>query len=165
MELNEQVINSLLLPMNGFHIILPQAMVAEITHRPESASACEYTAGWFKGLFHWRSEQVPLISFEGLCDREDGRAHKSMRIAIIHALEGISNLVFYAFELRAIPHPLTLRRDSLQRVRDKAGDCDYIASNALFGGHKAVIPNLQQIEQKLYEQLEMGRQTKVKIAG
>ncbi len=165
MELNEQVINGLLLPLNGFHIILPQVMVAEITYRPEAASARDYTADWFKGLFQWRSQQVPLISFESLCDREDGRGRKSMRIAIIHALQGISNLVFYAFELRAIPYPLTLRHDSLQSATGSAKTCDYIASNALFGGHKAVIPDLKQIERKLYEQLEMTRQTKVKIAG
>lgn len=165
MELNEQIINSLLLPMNGFHIILPQSMVAEITHRPELTSAKDDSADWLQGFFLWRSEQVPLISFEGLCEMEDSRTRSSMRIAVIHALEEISSLVFYAFELRAIPHPLTLRHDSLQSARDNAGGCNYIAANALFGGHKAVIPDLKRIERKLSEQLNMSRQVEVRIAG
>jgi chemotaxis signal transduction protein len=165
MELNETVISSLLLPMKGFHILLPQSMVVEITQRPELASVDASSAEWFQGVFSWRSEQVPLITFEALCDKPENRLHKAMRVAIIHALYGLADLVFYAVELQAIPHHLIVRPDSLQIVPESENDNIYIASQALFGGHKAVIPNCEQIERVLHNRLEDKPQAHQKIVG
>jgi chemotaxis signal transduction protein len=165
MELNETVISSLLLPMKGFHVLLPQSMVVEITQRPELVSVDASSDEWFQGVFSWRSEQVPLIAFEALCDKPENRAHKAMRVAVIHAIHDLANLVFYAVELQAIPHHLIVRPHSLQVAPERGNDSIYVASGTLFGGHRAVIPDCEQIELVLHKRLEDSLQAHKKMVG
>jgi chemosensory pili system protein ChpC len=148
----EQTINTLLLPMRGFHVVLPQALVAEITQRPEVRAVRE-APQWMLGTFDWGATRVPLLCFESLCGRGRGEGRTSSRIAILYGLEGIGGLAFYAMELHAIPHPLILREDMLGDDA-QAGAGDGVVSHAIrIGGQPAVIPDAAGIERRIHDQV------------
>lgn len=148
-----QTINSLLLPMKGFYVILPQSAVVEIARKPELIDT-EGSAGWFKGVFNWRSEVVAVVSFEELCSWQSDQQDAGSRIVILHALEGVLDVDFYALELQAVPRPLSLEPDSLTVSENVVHGNECIASNVLVNGLDAIIPDLQGMERRIQGQMD-----------
>ncbi len=148
----EQTINTLLLPMRGFHVVLPQALVAEITQRPQ-VRAMSGAPQWMLGTFDWRANRVPLLRFESLCGRGRGEGRPSPRIAILYGLEGMEGLAFYAMELYAIPHPLILREDMLSDDAEAGAGDGVVARHIRIGGQPAVIPDAPGIEHRIHGQV------------
>lgn len=152
MNSNPQTINGLLLPMKGFYVVLPQSAVAEIVSKPELVDL-EGSAGWFKGLFNWRSEMLAVVSLEELCSWQSDQQDAGSQIVILHALEDVLEVDFYALELQAIPRPISLESNSLT-LSEKAVESDEcIASTVLVSGHAAIIPDLNRIEHRVQEQM------------
>ncbi len=152
MAVAEQSIASLLLPMNGFHLVLPQSTITEIIARPEVAPVGG-APGWMRGIFVWRAEQVPLISFEEICGLQTAETREDSRIAVLYALEKMSGLVFYALEMVSIPRPLSLTLESMIE-REGDDDCQVIARHVFANDLSAVIPDLPCIENMIREQLQ-----------
>jgi chemosensory pili system protein ChpC len=150
--MSSQTLHCLLLPLNGFHLVLPQPAIAEIAPRPEVVAATE-SADWLIGVFNWRAEQVPLISYEKLCGEASGAAKRNRHVAILHALGGDADLVYYAIELKAIPHPVLLTPANLSAASGQAGRNDAIAADVMIGGHRAVIPALEGVEELIRSEL------------
>lgn len=149
-----QTISSLILPMREFYLILPQANIVEITQQPTIVEA-QKTAGWFKGMFDWRSEPVALVSFAGLCGwRSDDLREQRSTIAILHTLGEVLELSFYAFEIQGIPRPVSLGAESLKVAEKVVNASNCAASQVLLGGQRAVIPDLERIERRI--QLHMN---------
>jgi chemosensory pili system protein ChpC len=155
MTITENVVNSLLLPLIGSNIILPQPTVAEIVQDPQ-VTEIEGSDHWIKGTVNWRTKQIPLISFEALCGQEVSERGNLHRIAVLYALEGFDTLKFYSLELQAIPRPVTVKPDTLEQIQQDSNGCRAIASEVLVGGQSAVIPNLVWVEQNITENMNQG---------
>jgi chemosensory pili system protein ChpC len=157
MTIAERVVNSLLLPLIGSNIILPQPTVAEIVQAPRVSEikGCDH---WIKGTVNWRTKQIPLISFEALCGQEVSERGTVHRIAVLYALEGFDTLKFYSLELQAIPRPVMVKPDTLDQIQQDASGCRAIASKVLIGGQSAIIPNLVWVEQNITENMNQGAQ-------
>lgn len=153
MKPSPQRINGLLLPMKGFYVILPQSAVAEIACKPESMDK-ERSAGWFKGVFRWRSAVVALASIEELCSWQSDQQRSGSRIVILHALEDALEADFYALELQATPRPLSLESNSLTISTQVVEKNEYIASSVHVKGYDAFIPDLNRIERRIQEQMD-----------
>ena len=149
----DNAISTLLLPMNGFFSILPQAAIAEVSQRPE-VDLVKNSADWLNGVFDWRSERVPLLSFEKLCGRPAAAQEANSRIVVVYALEGFRGLVYYALDLFAIPHPAALQAEMIADANEDLISGQFIARNVQIGGHVGVIPNLEQIEYSIREELK-----------
>jgi chemosensory pili system protein ChpC len=148
----EQTINTLLLPLRGFHVVLPQALVAEITQRPQVRAVRE-APQWMLGTFDWRATRVPLLRFESLCERGRSEGRPSTRIAILYGLEGMDGLAFYAMELHAIPHPLILREDMLSDAAQTGAGDGVVVRDIRIGGQPAVIPDAAAIERRIHDRV------------
>lgn len=150
-------VHSLLLPLAGMHLLVPQSVVTEIIQRPEITEITG-ASPWLKGVFRWRSEQVPLLSFEDMCGQSDPSAVRdSSRVVVIYALEEITGLVFYALELQGIPHPMQLTREAViqdHTVNTVNSDTPAVASHVSVDGQNAVIPDLKSLEHMIRIQLE-----------
>lgn len=149
----DNAISTLLLPMDGFYSILPQATIVEVSQRPE-VDLVPNSADWLSGIFNWRSERVPLLSFEKLCGRQAATREPNSRIVVLYALEGFRGLVFYALELHAIPHPAALHADMIAGANEELISSEFIACNIQIGGQTGVIPDLKRIEYAI--QAELG---------
>ena len=152
MSSSDQPISTLLLPMNGFYSVLPQATIVEVTQRPDVELVTD-SADWLMGIFDWRSERVPLLSFETLCRRQAAERQAKSHIVVLYALEGIPDLVFYALDLSAIPHPVTLQPNMISDSNEEPISSKFIARNIQIVGQPGVIPDLKRIEYKIKEEL------------
>jgi chemosensory pili system protein ChpC len=157
MTIAERVVNSLLLPLVGSNIILPQPTVAEIVQDPQ-VTETEGTNHWIKGTVNWRTKQIPLISFEALCGQEVSERGNLHRVAVLYALEGLDTLKFYSLELQAIPRPIVVKPDTLDQIQQDPNGCLAVASKVFIAGQLAVIPNLVWVEQNITENMNQGVQ-------
>ncbi len=145
-------LQTLLLPLDGFHLVLPQPAVAEIARRPDIRPAAG-AARWLVGIFTWRAEQVPLISFELMSGEAAAAGDKSRHVAILPALGDDSSLVYYALELKGIPRPALLTPASLTPTMAAERPNGVIAADTMIAGQRVVVPALEQIERLVGEQL------------
>ncbi len=153
---NTTRVNALLLPLVGMQVILPQSTVAEVTGTPEATPVSD-VAPWLRGVFKWRAEQVALVSFETMAgaqgaDRLTGGSRQ--RIAVLHGLEDIPGLMFYAIEIQSIPHPVDLERRMIVSNQAESTASAVVASNAVIGTQKVIVPDLQQIEHLIRDELQ-----------
>ncbi len=153
MEHSERVLGGLLLPMQGFHVLLPQSAVAEIVQDSEVSQFVK-SMDWVRGTLTWRSERLPLISLETMCGKSKTHNTQKSRIAIIYALEGIANLRFYAIELEGVPRPVTLDVHAVTYTENSRDPCDYLLANVLVTDQKGIIPDLARIERKVAERIQ-----------
>jgi chemosensory pili system protein ChpC len=157
MTIAEKAVNSLLLPLIGSNIILPQPTVAEIVQDPQ-VTEIEGSAHWVKGTVNWRTTQIPLISFETLCGQEISECGDLHRIAVLYALEGFDNLKFYSLELQAIPRPVVVKPDTLDQIQQDPTGCRAVARKVIIAGQLVIIPNLVWIEQNITKNMHQGAQ-------
>ncbi len=149
----DNAISTLLLPMNGFFSILPQAAIVEVAQRP-AVDEVKNSADWLSGMFDWREERVPLLSFEKLCGRPAAAQESNSRVVVLYALEEFRGLVYYALDLYAIPHPAALQVDMIADANEDLISGQYVARNVEIGGHPGVIPDLKQIEYSIQAELK-----------
>jgi chemosensory pili system protein ChpC len=152
MTIEDRAVNSLLLPLIGINVILPQPTVAEIVQTPQ-VTEIEGSDHWIKGTVNWRTKQIPLISFEALCGQEISERGSLHRIAVLYALEGFDTLKYYSLELQAIPRPLMVKPDTLEPIQQDSNGCRAIASKVFVAGQSAIIPNLAWVEQNITENM------------
>lgn len=152
MQAHDQVLSSLLLPLKGFKLILPQSTVTEVASRPE-LTPIDKAEPWLIGMFDWRSEQVPLISYEALCGHEPAPLRSNARIAVLHTLEDIAAVAFYALELQAIPQPVQLRPQMMALASEGGIEADVVGSQTRIGGQTVIVPDLAKVEYALAGQL------------
>lgn len=146
MQTADQKLHTLLLPLHGFHLVLPQPTIAEIVPRPQVSPAAG-SPDWLIGHFKWRAETVPLISFESMSGQAGGAAAKKHACAaVLYALGDFPNLPYYAIQLKAIPHPALLAPANLSAGPEPDTRNAVIAANVMIGGYRGVIPALEQIE-------------------
>ncbi len=149
------VVNCLLIQVSGNSLILPQSSIAEVVRIPD-VLAKSSSVDWFKGIFEWRRQQVPLISFDRLCGWDSVEPKGNVRwAAILYALTQAHGLVFYALEIHTTPRSLGITADSIcedTSVNSQA-DHDVVAAHVLVNDQVAIIPNIPRIESLLHEQL------------
>jgi len=153
-QIEEQKVQSLIVPLRHQNLILPQAALAEVITMPE-LRLIEASKAWFIGVFDWRSQQVPLISMEQFCSiGNPEHINRTRRIAIFYGLENIAGIEYYAVEIQAIPHPVLLGQSDVVRI-ESGESCEIIAQHVQAVGIKGFLPDLGVLEQRLREQLEL----------
>lgn len=152
MDAAPRLINSLTVPLAGHTLLLPQAAVAEVV-RPEPLRELEKSASWLRGVFDWRTEQIPLISLELMCGQALP-AEEANRFVVLYALEQIPGLAYYGVEARGIPR--SLRAEARSVLPGDAGslECEIVQSHVMAAGEPAFIPNLAVIERSIRAQLQ-----------
>ena len=109
---DKTIIRSLLIPLKGGQLLLPSAVVAEVTayHQPE-AMAGAYP-DWLLGISHWRKQQVPLVSIEKLLSLSSVVPTTKHRLVVFYGLDS-SHLPCYALVAAEVPRVVTISEDSL----------------------------------------------------
>jgi chemosensory pili system protein ChpC len=131
---------SLMVPMSGRPLLVPNLAVAEIVpfERPLPEQG---KPRWFLGHIGWRGQKVPVVSLLQLRG-EDEDVPPDARIAVFNGVGGL--LPFYGVISHGIPRLVRVRPQDLEST-----DGMYTPVDDAFvavGGELAVIPNLLQIE-------------------
>ena len=147
-----QEVYSLLVPFAGGKMILPRMSVAEVTGflRPKAVRGAP---DWLLGLIHWNSQDIPLISFEGMCGRKVPERANRTRIAVTHAIGEQINPPMFAILTQGYPYlvrvnPAVLSTDPENDFGAGEGP---VLTRVRMANERPYIPDLEAIEAKLLE--------------
>ncbi len=107
---SDVVVRSLLIPINEGQLLIPGAVVAEVTNYKEPQPLIGSFPQWFFGILLWRNQHVPVISIEEfLTIGATSPVQKSTRLIVLYGLESSQNMPFYAFVAADIPRTLPVK--------------------------------------------------------
>ena len=144
---------TLLIPVNGKQLVLPNVTVAEIIAyeepKPAEGSADgKETPNWFLGYFGLRNTDVPLVSFESINEEPFSSQSRQRRIAVLNGLVDENRLPFCGIVTEGVPRLMRVIPDEVaQDKQTKAGPAEL--SCVLVSGEKAAIPNVDFIQQQV----------------
>lgn len=137
----------LLMPLQGLRLLLPNAAIQEVMAFTPPRLADEDAPSWLLGAIHWKGEQIPLISVEGLCGAPVPERGGKSRIAILHALGAQSRTRHLAVVLQGHPQLVRIQRGLLEVLPAEPGDQERpILSRVRIGTAQAVIPDPMVLE-------------------
>lgn len=138
---------TLLLPVAGHQLVLPNVTVAEIIPYRQPQAVAERPA-WFLGMLEWRTVQVPVISFELINGQAQPAAVRGQRIAVLNGVQGDERLPFCALVTQGVPRLMRVMADEM--TEEKEADLGP-AEKALLrlSGERAVLPDIDFIQQQL----------------
>lgn len=143
-DLPEQIA-SLLIPMQGRPLLVPNAAVAEIVNWPELEQIAE-TPSWLLGMTEWRGIQLPVVSLERLNDpaADDAEGH---RLLVINS-QGHYKSPFYGVAAQGIPRLIRVFPEEIGEQQDLVDD-QVFDMLVMVSGERAIIPDLMAVEDYL----------------
>lgn len=141
---------SLLLPVQGGALVLPNEAVAEVISHVE-VNPIAGAPPWMLGTIDWRGLALPLVSYERLNGLPARAESAVLRVSVVNGIGGDPRLPFFGLVTSGIPRPVRLQRDELMFREGKKGAADVMLVTSR--DVEAVIPNLLVIEKMLLRQL------------
>jgi chemosensory pili system protein ChpC len=122
-------IRSVLIPLTGKRVLLPNATVAEVItySTPEPV---EGTPDWVMGRVVWRGWWVPVFSLPMLGGWTARETEAGAKIAVLKALGGNPDMPFMAMVTQGFPRLVTVTADSLRIVDGDVPDADSSAQGS-----------------------------------
>ena len=147
---------SLLLPLEGTRLLLPNAIVAEVVGFSEPQPLTGDHPEWLLGEITWQGQQVPVISFEAM--RSGGRPaelNPRARVAILNCIMGASDLVSVGVVTEGHPHLVRVDSHILTYDDRQQPEPDTaVLARVFIANAEALIPNLEFIETRLADIFE-----------
>jgi len=138
-------LTGLLLPLSDRSLVLPNVAVAELIGYQACTPAPDQPA-WLLGWIDWRSQRLPLLSFEAACGGQVQVGERA-RIVVLNALGGTSRS-FFALLVQGIPRSCKLD-SQLNYVDVPLGEFELAAVQV--GEQVARVPDLVALEKLLPE--------------
>ena len=150
-------IYSLLVPIAGGKLILPRLSVAEVMGyaRPRPV---RNSPNWLLGLINWQGQEIPLVSFEGLCGRKIPERANRTRIAVLYSIGAHMEPPVFALMTQGYPYLVRVNAAVLGTdSEDSYSDDMPVLSRVRMANERPVIPDLEAIEDKLLETMPQRR--------
>jgi chemosensory pili system protein ChpC len=144
-------IATLLIPVGGKQLVLPNVNIAEII--PYCApTPVDDVPNWYLGCFAWRGTQVPLISFEAINDEPFASPVQNRRIAILNNVTGDPTLPFCGIITEGLPRLMRLLPEEIaEDTESTVGPAE--AARVLVNGERASIPNVAYLQNQILKLL------------
>lgn len=141
------VVHCLTIPLNNETALLPNSAIAEVISFKDPVMIDD-APEWFLGYIDWREKRVPLVSFESVSGKVLTAAKKNSRICVLNTLNGNSQIPYVGILSQGIPSLAIVQEHGLE---DKESTDGRSAVGAIVevGGVEAIIPNIDEIEQRL----------------
>lgn len=147
---HSDVIHCLMIPLSEETVLLPNTAVAEVIGymKPEPL---EGAPGWFLGRISWRERLVPLISFELATVSNDSRGTnlEGARIAILNTLNGNPAIPYIAIVCQGIPSLNIIHNDDISSIETLPGKRHSVAEIASVNGQEVIIPDIDDLENRI----------------
>ena len=137
---------TLLIPVNGRQLILPNVTVAEIIPFVEPSPEDDVPT-WFLGRFDWRAQQIPLISFEAINEEPFVSQSRNRRIAVLNGLVG-EQLPFCGIVTEGAPRLMRVMPDEMGSDESQQTGPAELA-RVIVSGEPAAIPDVDFIQQQM----------------
>lgn len=116
-------IRSVLIPLTGKRVLLPNATVAEVITY-STPELVEGTPDWVMGRVVWRGWWVPVFSLPMLGGWAARETEAGAKIAVLKALGGNPDMPFMAMVTQGFPRLVTVTADSLRIVDGDVPDAE-----------------------------------------
>lgn len=147
MELSNASVRSLLVPVEGDFLIVPNAAVAEILGYTDPQPVPD-GAAWMLGMLPWRGQMIPVVSFEALRGGAVPAGGRHSRLLVLHVLSDVTgDLRFYALLTQGFPSLMTIERGNIAPMDEQ--DQPATKGRVLVAGRPALIPDLEVVETML----------------
>ncbi len=146
-----QEVASLLIPLQGQSILLPNVTVAEIVPVSQ-VQIVENAPMWYIGNCQWRDLIVPVLSLEALNGENKPSLSTRARFAVLNTTGMHSDFPFMAIVTQGLPRLARVSEDEISELED-AENRAYDLMHVSWAGEHTVIPNVPAIEQTFLEYL------------
>jgi chemosensory pili system protein ChpC len=146
-----QEVASLLIPLHGHSILLPNVTVAEIIPSAP-VQAIAQAPLWYLGNFQWRELTVPLLSLEALNGEASPSIHSQARFAVLNTTGVHTDLPFIAILTQGLPRLARVSEDEIS-VREDAENRRYDLMHVSWAGEYTLIPDITAIEHTFLDYL------------
>lgn len=143
-------LSSLLLPLQGGSLLLPNEAVAEVISHVE-VTPIAGAPTWMRGTIDWRGLALPLVSYETLNGMPTRGERTILRVSVLNGIGGDDRLPFFGLMTAGIPRPMRLQSGEISLRNGKKGAADKVLVSVR--DVASVIPNLVLIEKMLLRQL------------
>jgi chemosensory pili system protein ChpC len=154
-----QEVASLLIPLQGQSILLPNVTVAEIIPVSQIQPVAHAPA-WYLGNFQWRELTVPLLSLEALNGEPVPNIHNRARLAVLNTTGLHGDLAFIALLTQGLPRLARVSEDEISE-REDAENRPYDLMHVSWAGEYTLIPDVTAIEQAFLNYLHSYDQSPV----
>ena len=139
---------TMLLPVKGKSLLLPNVTVAEIIHVAD-VKPLDDVPTWFKGMISWRGYAIPVISYEAINDDPFVASAEDLHAAVINGSVDNMSVPFYAVVTQTTPRMMRITAQEVVKNTSggRGGPAELMAVSAC--GEQAAIPNLDFIEGEL----------------
>ena len=140
-------IKCLLLPLaNQTKLVIPNNLVAEILFDQTAQQSADIKPSWMIGHISWRGQNLPLLSFEELCNITCGSAPNTTgHCVVLHSLKHREELPFFAIRISSVPSFEYLDESSLSEAFENRVESPFVEDNVYINGLTSIIPNLDAI--------------------
>ena len=148
---------SLLIPVAGDKLILPRLSVAEVMGyaRPLPVRG---SPDWLLGLTTWQGQEIPLVSFEGLCGRKIPERASRTRIVVLYSIGAQMDPPVFALMTQGYPYLVRVNASVLGTDdEDSYSDDIPVLCRVRMANERPVIPNLEAIENKVLAAIPQRR--------
>lgn len=146
-----QEVASLLIPINGQSMLLPNVTVAEIVPASQ-VQLVQDAPSWYLGNCLWRELTVPLLSLEALNGDAAPEINSRSRFAVLNTTGVHQHLPFIALLTQGLPRLARVSEDEISE-REDTTRLRYDLMQVSWAGEQAVIPNINAIEITFLEYL------------
>ncbi len=137
-------VRSMMLPLQGVTLVVPNAAVAEIV-RYQDLESFAATADWLLGALAWRERSVPVVSFEAFIGYPYAADVADARIAVFNTLNADAQLPFIGVVTAGLPHLLRVDETSL-RPDDTSDVPAGVLRQVRVGEQVTLIPDIDALE-------------------
>ena len=148
----EQPIKVIIGICDGFNLILPSEMIADIVSGV-NVSAVEEPYSWQRGNLNWSGMTIPVLSFEQLLRNKTARLRGS-HIVVIRGTSDTETLPFYGLPIQAMPNEYRLESSDELVEEEPAAGLNQIAAAVRVRGVPCVIPEIAYIEEQIASDLK-----------
>lgn len=136
-------IRSVLVPMTGAHLLIPNATVAEVVGY-SSPDQTPDGPDWLLGTFLWRGWQVPLISFASLAESSEAEPVSNARLCITKTLIDSERMPYIAILAQGFPRLTTITPENVTEVPLQTKPIA-VAGKVIVENTEALVPDLDRL--------------------
>ncbi len=159
MSKSHATVRCLLIPVGGGQILLPSAVIAEVSPYNKPKPVSENQPKWLLGIIDWRGQRVPLLSIEKALSLPVATSKKN-RTVILYGLDFTQTMPFYAFKSADVPRTLAVTEEILTEPNTNLG-AGLVFDVKIDKTEKAWLPDLGYLENllKKYQVLSLSDAT------
>lgn len=143
--MSDTEIRSVLVPISGSDLLMPNAAIAEIVAYTEP-EPIEQAPEWLLGNVQWHGWQVPVIAFSSLTEQRDQEPTEGAKICVTKSLIHHERMPYVGILAQGFPRLVTVTETAMIEVPEGASHIA-IAGKAIIGDRECMIPELDRISQ------------------